>query len=201
MRDLRLSKSTGALASAVVCIAILAGMMVGHAWPLWTGQDVLLRVRPIDPRDLFRGEFVRLDVPATRLRLAGTAATAVDATIVRPLGAWAKPDPMSDRSISSQGRIVYVQLERPAGSAEHQPVSLSDTPIANAVNLRGRIRWTHEGLVHLDFGLDAFYMREGRAKPVEDALREGRLVQIQVAIAPSGRARIRDLFVDSVPAR
>lgn len=201
MNVLRQPKSTRALAGAVVCVAILAGMMVGHAWPLWTGQDVLLRVRPIDPRDLFRGEFVRLELPATGLRLASSAAASRDAVTVRPLGAWTKPDALSNRSISGRGRTVYVQLERPADAAEHQPVSISDELVPNAVNLRGRIRWTSEEAIRLDYGLDAFYMREGRAKPVEDAMRDGRLVQIHVAIAASGRARIRELFVDGVPAR
>jgi hypothetical protein len=36
-----------------------------HAWPLWTGESALLPVTPIDPRDMFRGECVHLDTPAT----------------------------------------------------------------------------------------------------------------------------------------
>jgi hypothetical protein len=44
-------------------------------------------------------------------------------------------------------------------------------------------------------------MQEGTAKPVELALLDGRGVQMQVAIASSGRARIRTLLVDGVPVR
>ena len=64
----RLSQSLGTLLAGAVCLSILCGVLVVHAWPLWTGQSVLLPVTPIDPRDLFRGrEYLRLDTPATRL--------------------------------------------------------------------------------------------------------------------------------------
>ncbi len=201
MRVRHVSRPTRALIGGVVCLSILAGMMVGHAWPLWTGETVLLRARPIDPRDLFRGEFVRLDTPATRLFIAGSAPTApADALPVRGVGSWQGihegADLLADRS-----RTVYVQLER-RGSGEHEPVTISDAPVENAVNLRGEIRGRYSGgVVVVDYGLDAFYMQEGTAKPVEDALVAGRVVQMQVAVASSGRARIRTLLVDGVPVR
>jgi hypothetical protein len=51
----------------------------------------------------------------------------------------------------------------------------------------------------VDYGLDSFFMQEGTAKPVENALRQRRRVQMQIAIASSGHARIRRLVVDGVP--
>ena len=41
-------------------------------------------------------------------------------------------------------------------------------------------------------------MQEGHAQTVEQASREKRKVQMQVAIAASGRARIRNVLVDGV---
>ena len=200
MRVPHVSMPMRTLAGGAVCLAILAGMMVGHAWPLWTGETVLLRARPIDPRDLFRGEFVRLDTPATRLFIAGSAPTApANAIPVRGVGGWQGirdgADPFADRS-----RTVYVQLERRA-SGEHEPMTISDAPIENAINLRGDVRGRFSGgVIVVDYGLDAFYMQEGTAKPVEQAFATGR-VQMQVAVASSGRARIRTLLVDGVPVR
>ena len=63
----RLSQSLRTLFAGAICLSILCGVLVVHAWPLWTGQSVLLPVTPVDPRDMFRGEYVRLDTPATRL--------------------------------------------------------------------------------------------------------------------------------------
>lgn len=194
MRVPRSSTPLRTLVGGAFCLSILAGMMVGHAWPLWTGQTVLLRARPIDPRDLFRGEFVRLDTPAAQLFVGdGTHAAPAGAVPVRGLSV--------DAADLKRGRVVYVQLARGA-SGEHEAVTVSDAPVADAVNLRGRVRYNgSDGSVFVDYGLDAFYMQEGTAKPVEDALRSGRRVQMEVAIASSGRSRIRTLLVDGVRVR
>lgn len=199
-----LSTPSRAIAGGAICLAILGGMIVGHAWPLWTGTTVLLRVRPVDPRDLFRGEFVRLGVPAGALLVSDDQAKTVPGKMtVRPLGRWQEYAKLEWRDTGRVRRsVVYVQLEPGAGGAGYQPVSISDTPVDNALNLRGRVRWIHEdGTVDVDYGLDAYYMQEGTARPVEDALRAGRLVQIEVAVASSGKSRIRSLLVDGVAVR
>jgi uncharacterized membrane-anchored protein len=189
----RVSLPARTLIGGAVCLAILGGMMVGHAWPLWTGEAILLRARPVDPRDLFRGEFVRLDTPASRVFVVTDGRTApADYVPVRRLG---------DRE-PRRGEVIYVQLVRGEETGEHEPVSISGAIVDGAVNLRGRVRRaSSDGTVHVDYGLDAFYMQEGTAKPVERALLDGRLVQMQVAVASSGRARIRMLLADGVPVR
>jgi uncharacterized membrane-anchored protein len=188
------------LLGGAVCLAILAGVMVGHAWPLWAGDTVLLRLRPVDPRDLFRGEYVRLDTPASRLFVVdGTRTVPAGAFPVRGLGAWQRP--ATDKKYVGGSRTAYVQLERRA-TGEHEPVSISDVPVEHAMNLRGEARVSDsDGNVFVDYGLDAFYMQEGTAKPVQDALAAGRTVQMQVAIASSGRSRIRTVLVEGVPVR
>lgn len=204
MRFPNLSMPSRAIAGGAVCLAILGGMIVGHAWPLWTGRTVLLRVRPVDPRDLFRGEFVRIGLPAGWLVVTEDAAKTVPGKIaVRPLGRWQEYARLGWRDPERlRQSVVYVQLEPAAGGAEYQPVSISDTPVDDELNLRGRLRWVEpSGVVDIDYGLDAFYMREGTARPIEHAMGAGRLVQIEVAIASSGKSRIRNLLVDGVAVR
>jgi len=50
----------------------------------------------------------------------------------------------------------------------------------------------------VDYGLDSFYMQEGKSRRVEEAIRQRRLVQMQVAVASSGQARIKTLLIDGV---
>jgi uncharacterized membrane-anchored protein len=74
-----------ALAGAA-CLLILSGMIIGHAWPLWTGRVVTMKVVPVDPRDLFRGEYVHLDTAATQLYREGSArAASARSASVRPM--------------------------------------------------------------------------------------------------------------------
>lgn len=200
-----LAPSTRALLAGAMCLAILGGMLVGHAWPLWTGRTVVLPVRPVDPRDLFRGEFVRLDTPIAAVGIARSGGTTTQADVLPVVGSW----PLENTA----GRVVYVQLaprdSAPVGGApEYRAVSISVRSVPGAINLRGRVHWTEAmdrsdrttvDRVRIDYGLDAFYMQEGTARPVEDAMRAGRPVQMEVAIASSGRARIRNLIVDGKP--
>ena len=189
----------GTIAAGVICMAILCGMMVRHASPLWTGTTVVLRAVPVDPRDLFRGEFVRLSTPASNVVVGAEpdATTGSGPILLRPQGEWWRPWP--ERHPGLIGSLVYVQLE-PYPGAEHRAVSISRLPVDGMLNLRGRIRRnSYPPVLALEFGLEAFYMEEGTALPVENAVREGRKVQMEVAIASDGRARVRNLIVDGVP--
>ncbi len=203
----RLSESIRALLAGALCLSILAGVLVVHAWPLWTGESALLPVTPIDPRDMFRGEYVHLDTPATRLAIRATGDARADDVVspvvaVEPVGSWWAELPSEDapRAAALRGRIVYVQLERRAGTGESHPISISTVPVAGHMNLRGRVSWyERQGeRLNVDFGLDRYFMQEGTAKPVEDALRARQRVQMEIAVASSGHARIRQLLVDGV---
>lgn len=161
--------------AGVVCLGILSGIGVTHAWPLWFGQIVRLEVQPVDPRDPFRGDYVWLTTPSERVPV--------------------KP------SADVMHRLVYVQLE-PVVTRDgivHRPVGLATAPVHGRINLRGRSRYNSEDDVHVDYGLNAFYMQEGTALLVEQALRSGGRVLMEVAIAGSGRARIRNLIVNGAP--
>jgi len=180
-----------AILAGATCLLILSGMIVGHAWPLWTGRVVTMKVVPVDPRDLFRGEYVRVDSAASSLYREGPRQPKSPAwSVVRPL----------DNVFEAvhRGSIVYVQLA-PAGSGDYVPVSVSLEPEPGALNLRGRARYPSAPYLSVDYGLDAFYMQEGKGRRVEEAIRQRRNVQIQVAIAPSGHARIKTLLIDGVP--
>ena len=187
------SPSLRALAAGAACILILSGMIVLHAWPLWTGTPVILPVEPVDPRDMFRGEYVRISTPATRLVTGSSVSPSDRRLAVMPLGpGWEK------RTIPPD--VAYVQLEPSAASGEWRPVSVSLDPVAGRTNLRGRVVHydADSRSLSLDYGLDRYYMQEGTARPVEDAVRQNKHVQMEIAVAASGRARIRRLLVDGV---
>src|SRR5262249_21760409 len=57
-------------AIALAQTAVLAWMVVSRIQLLRSGREIVLSVAPVDPRDLFRGEYVRLDYVAGRAALA-----------------------------------------------------------------------------------------------------------------------------------
>lgn len=196
-----LADSTRALLAGAIALAIVGGMLVGHAWPLWRGQDILMDATVNGAPRWTRGEYVSLSTRADTLLVAGTPAPKDQSqwTVVRAIEPWTKLE--TGREIRHmRGRTVYVQLERDA-SGQFNPVSVSLNRVDGAFNLRGIVSSAYNGLIQVEYGIDAFYMQEGHAKAVEQAFREKRHVQLQVAIASSGRARIRNLLVDGVPAQ
>jgi uncharacterized membrane-anchored protein len=198
------SQPVRTLMAGAIVICILSGMIVLHAWPLWFGQTALLPVTPIDPRDPFRGEYVQLRTPATNLFIQTKPGPSPDAAVaVTPVGDWWEKFPAMrdwERHRAIYGMTIYVQLEPDHSAGEYRAVSISDRPVRGALNLRGRVDSLYAtNCLRVSYGLDAYFMQEGTAKPVEDALRNRRKVQMEIAIAESGHARIRRVLVDGVP--
>ena len=216
---MRIAQSQSAVAAGVLSIAILSGMLAAHAWPLWTGEPIYLAVRPVDPRDLFRGDYVTLgyDVQQVRLRIPP------DVAPTRPLptpppGAEPQPapvevDPVGDwwrahatgRGMYGRHRVraLYLQLrqeasEIPGVPARYVPVSLSDEPAPGAVNLAGRLLFYSQPdhVVRLDFGIDALVVQEGSGRPIEDAIRRRVPVYAEVFVTRLGAARVRALIIE-----
>jgi uncharacterized membrane-anchored protein len=196
------SRPFGTVVAGAICLAILGGMIVVHAWPLWTGRTVLLRVAPVDPRDPFRGEYVSLATPASNL-LVGPIEVQGDRSIrVTADDAWwaGLPRDPSARAFALNRQTVYVQLEQRGDRGEWLPVSVGGAPVAGQLNLRGRVRHSvdDQGSTRLsvDYGLDRYFVQEGKGKAIERALRTGHALHIETAVASNGRARIRRLLVD-----
>ena len=200
MTRLQLAASTRALIAGAICLAIVGGMLVSHAWPLWTGRDVLIPATVNGAPRWTPGQSVSLSMPADRLLIGAPDTTSQSPpTAVRAIEPWVTPD-LAERSLYRRlhGKAVYVQLEATPGG-EYAPVSVSLQPVRGATNLRGIVTGAPGPReIHVEYGLDAFYMQEVHASAVEKAYREKRQVQMQVAIASSGRARIRTLLVDGV---
>jgi hypothetical protein len=197
------SQSMKAIGAGVVCLAVLAVMILLHAWPLWTGQVVTLPVTLSQSTDAFRGERLSIGPPGGRVVLGGlgTPSPVKDAIVVPPVGDWWSrvPSDSAGRRRAIVARIVYLQLERSA-DGRYRPASIAVEPIRDMLNLRGRVRAVGStGVLDIDYGIDSYYMQEGQASQVEGALRAHGSVDMQVAIARSGRARIKSLLINGTP--
>jgi uncharacterized membrane-anchored protein len=99
-----------ALAAAVVFqVTILVAMILGRTVPYIGAQTVLLRVEPVDPRDMFRGDYVTLGYDISRT----------------PAGKY------------EPGRSVYVALVPEAGGRHYRAGEFLAEPPASGVFIRG----------------------------------------------------------------
>jgi len=158
--------------------AWILGTAVRQESTLRIGQLILLETRPVDPRDLLRGDYVIL----------GYKIGDVSAALFSPSVTEALPS----------GQTIYVALAR--HGEFHEVVRASTEPLTAAdgeVILKGRIderRWwsSQTNSVHVEYGLERYYVREGTGNP------RGNLT-VQAAVPESGNAIIKQVFVDGKP--
>ena len=82
-------------AGVILQFAVLLTMMISPLTTQLSGEAVLLRVVPVDPRDLFRGDYVTLGYDLSRPTADGSQPTSAT---------W-------DRLQQLQGKTLYVRLE------------------------------------------------------------------------------------------
>ena len=161
-------------------LLLLSGVIGVKAYTLQTGTAVLLKVAPVDPWDAFRGDYVRLGYDISRL----------DATLL----------PSGERNLRSN-RTVYVVLRR--GNPFWQAVAVSPARPPTGpgeVALKGRVIYADAQGIGLEYGLESFFVPEGRAPELEAPGARGRLAA-EVAVDRFGNSAIRRLLIGDQEVR
>jgi uncharacterized membrane-anchored protein len=170
---------------ALLQSAAIFQMAYEHYRHLQTGRELTLAVRPLDPRDLFRGDYVTLGYDISTLKKSGTESepefsglTAGDDVFVtmspKPEGGW---------------------TETHIGSAYPSKVAPSD------IVLKGRVQsvWTSqnpaETNVTVSYGIEQYYVPEGTGRALEQKVRDHKIEAI-VAVGPDGSSALKGLVID-----
>lgn len=140
------------IAALVFQLAIMAGVVVKGFYPLWVGEEIRLKTQPVDPRDLFRGNYARLNYAFSNL----------------------------DNPDFLPGDVIYLPLTREgdlwtAGEPDHHKP-------AEGLFLRGRVSsrpW--RGGSRLIFGIEALFAPKEKALALERQLRDEAVAVIRVA--------------------
>lgn len=141
------------------------------------GQLILLETQPVDPRDLLRGDYVRLNYKISD----------VPVHLLPPSFSGDLPHPGE----------VFVALA-PVGTNQFWEIMRagleSFTPAANEVLLRGKTAGIPNSVnsIRVEYGLEQYFVAEGTGHP------HGKLT-VQAAVSKSGRANIKEVFVDGKP--
>ena len=179
------------LAAAAVQTAAIGWMVWDRISLLKNGREIVLPIIPVDPRSLFRGDYVILDYPVS----------SVPASLMTPELKAAQPS------------TFYVTLAKKG--AEWEPVALSaKAPVAtaDAIVMKARMRWgwnettrrrvndaatnTAPERVHaVRYGIESYFVPEGKGRALEQTARERKLAAV-IAVDASGNAAIKGLMID-----
>ena len=161
-----------------IALFIIIGM---KQWTLSTGTEVLLETRPIDPRSLFRGDYVRLNYSINRL----------DSSQLDGDNSFKKHD------------TLYVRLKQ-AGKY-WKPVSLhhqQPSQNSNEVFIKGTVRYTRkkgksDAVIDIKYGIENYFVPEGEGMALERP-KPGEKVDIQVAVDQFGQSGIKLILVGDI---
>lgn len=143
---------------------------------LVSGTVIHLECRPVDPRDLLRGDFVILSYDISTVNPDQVEPTLrPPETLPSGIRVWAEL-----RSDGQFHRLVRLH-RRPT------------PPEPGNVMLAGRTerRWGPDQ-IRVSYGLERYYVREGTGNPT------GKLT-VDVAVPSSGQGLIKQVYVDGVP--
>ncbi len=159
------------VATAILLTGILGAMVYERVQHLRTGREIVLPIRPVDPRDLFKGDYVRLgfDIanPKPELLAAYNSRRDVPVFVLIEQG-----------STDTAWTITSVTEQRPT------------TVAANQIVLSAKANYRV-----LQFGIERYYVPEGTGPKLEDQARSGKLAAI-VAVNNKGKTAIKGLMLD-----
>jgi len=171
-----------AISLQVLVLAFMAGK---REYIARTGDVVYLRTAPIDPRDLFRGDYVRLRYEASIVPLARASA-----------------DIAEQVKKYTYGGTVYSALEKGEGGLA-EVTGLSTTRPASGIFIKGRLAqsWrfgtASPETVAVEYGIEAYYVQEGKGLEIEKQQGMRTTIQtpleMEVALGSDGTAVIRGL--------
>ncbi|MCF6136297.1 GDYXXLXY domain-containing protein [Pseudalkalibacillus berkeleyi] len=152
-------------------VMILVGIAGSNYVTLHYGERIVLKTEPIDPRDLFHGDYVTLNYDISRI----------------PLASWI------DEEIPEHNEKVYVVLKEADSIYKVKNVHASKPNVQDGeVVLKGIVKGVHEqmGELFLNYGIERYYVEEGSGKGIEN----NRPDKVSIRIAPWGQVTIEDLI-------
>lgn len=172
-------------AAVLVQVVLLLGMAGRHMFTLQTGRPIRLETEPLDPWELFRGQYVSLRYTISELEEGEV--------------------PMSGAPYQ-RGEKVWVTLRQ--GAPFWTAVAVSDRrPVAdgNEVALQGTVQWWMDGFdpsgkarVFIRYGVEQFFVPEGEGPGLEDRRHR---VDVEAVVDRFGRAAMKRIFLDGKEVR
>ena len=169
----------GLLAAGVIQTAVLGAMVYDRVSLLKSKREIVLEVVPVDPRSLFRGDYVVLRYNISRL----------------------------DKGLPAEelqrGATLYVTLEKAEDGSWRALKADTAAPalLPGQVMLRGRVESAWRGTgeagqsVIVRYGIESYFVPEGEGKSLERMVGEKRIAAV-VAVDDDGNSAIKGLTVD-----
>ena len=191
-------------------VVFLLGIVGYRETILTLGRTAVLQTVPVDPRDLFRGEFVVLRYEISTLGIAenvppgegrpvppegGENDTPADGEIRPPPRIEIVPTSKTHLLLGeiNEGDTVYVGLPGDDDDGIKMLFVQTGGPSPETdLFIKGRVTQKRGNTITVEYGIEQFFVPEGEGLAIERADD----VKVRVSINRSGTAAIKELIVD-----
>lgn len=151
-------------------IIILGGFIGFKEFTIQTGEKVLFKTLPVDPRDLFRGDYVILQYDMSRIDFSQFPGSPV---FTENDALYAEIEKDKD----GYGKVVRLFKESPKGK----------------LFLRGTVKYVSGTNIRVDYGIESYFVPAGKGYFIEE--RRGKDVDAQISIDNFGNGIIKTILI------
>ena len=155
------------ICAVIFQIVLLAFMAGEREYVLRKGTIVYLRTTPIDPRDYFRGDYVRLNYEISSI----------------------KSDKLRDglknlkQDYKEKDKKVYAVLEVNDENIANLLYATDKKPKKDQLFVRGRLNYKRKGRIDVRYGIESYFLEQNKGKELEDRKLKGRRASLEMAVA------------------
>lgn len=168
------------LLTVLLQLAALGFIAGKREWIYNHGEVVFLRTAPVDPRDMFRGDYVQLSYE-----------------IAQPEAHFLQQPWLKAENLYRQKQLpLYLKLQREAGGVATLAGISREPPVGLFLKGEANLNWYYQqnnGFIKL--GIDQYFVEQGAGKALEFLQGRGQEwqtpLEMEVAIGPDGTAVIR----------
>lgn len=151
--------------------AVILAFLFSKLYTAGTGQEILLKTAPVDPRDLFRGDYINLRYDISTVKLG---------------------EVLGDGSFTTNDAI-YAALSKKDSFWQVDSVSRSKPKLSsNQVCMKGKVTSASNGVVLVEWGIGSYFVPEGKGRPIE---RE-RNLSVRISVDNLCRTIVKGLLVN-----
>lgn len=130
-------QTIGLIAALLLLLSVFLISLIYNQWPLWTGTEIVLATRPIDPFDPFMGQYLMISYAISTI---------------------------NNTEVFEAGDVVYVSLAK-SSSGVWDFADATSTKPESSIFIKGRVVSSYSTVARVEYGIENYYFERNAKIP------------------------------------